>query len=600
MSYFVAFQNYLKSCGCCPCSKDYYHRERNKVLEGLRNKTMSLKDVGAPWDRYHDIVWEAITIDPLSIRFVPCFQDDLLTARRAILENGLARVWISKRLQKDKKLERIAQSTLPWDRKAEFPLRNKDRFFIAKSAPASLIKCLHALKGEIYQTEVQISLENDAASPNDAAFPAAISHDTLLEEPSLNDAPPQDNGLKKKPASVFIRDSHVTLFEGGHLLPYPLSSEKNFRKHLACFIPSSAYHFFTPKERPSSGKGFRKENIEQAMISAYDHDIPFKRGATCIEGGNCYLFISKGERKAVIGEMSLYLSLMALREQGYFNSIPNHPHLEVSEEAYRIARNLKIYNQVYNAQDVVLSPEAVFQFYQQIFTPLSEEERLAHFEEAQDIEFQLQVTQQQIALELQVPLPNIAFIPQTFFHIDLETFVTPMGELALHDPEQMPSFLSEITPLTAPELQLLEEYKRVAAKKSLISNPLQQIKVERLKKIDVAIHLIPAVLKTSSKSSIKSALNYCNGLFVNKKTDFVLLSPHSNRAEGFGIKKEDTFSFITTGPSVPEETVFHHRFLEIFQKTFPQITLQAVPGMSQFIAQKHGGVHCLSFESSLG
>jgi hypothetical protein len=381
---------------------------------------------------------------------------------------------------------------------------------------------------------------------------------------------------------------------------------------------------------------------EEAMkLYKVEFTIPFRRGKTCIEGGNCFLFISGGERKAIVGELSVATSMVALEEQRYFDAkeIPIEKEKEPSIDAYRMARNLELYFRKKRPLDEkklkIIEEERTQQdtsqilgFLQKIFVadglafskaeiedshlkefgeengycklliaPVSDEDKKKHLDLACQIEGKLNLTKAAIAADLEIPLKNIAFIPQWKFHIDMEMSVTPEGLVLLHDDRVAVEFLNEIEQTEAlkeGEKELLEEYRNTAEEGDLSFKELQKKRIEILQGHKMEICILPAVFESARS---KSALNYANGLFVRNGKK--VLVEFNDGQTAFGKMKEAKFTYITTGPSIEAEKIFHRRFTEIFQSVFPTYTFSGLDDMSNFVATKQGGVHCLTFEESL-
>ena len=140
--------------------------------------------------------------------------------------------------------------------------------------------------------------------------------------------------------------------------------------------------------------------------------------------------------------------MLALKEQGYFEALQTPNNLEPSLEAYRIARNLALCIEteipLTRKRDDCTTQEEVNQLLSEevkyrklLMEPISDINRTKYFEAAQIIEMQIEITQQKIAEELQITLPDVLFIPQATFHIDMELTVTPNGKIWLHDEQKV-------------------------------------------------------------------------------------------------------------------------------------------------------------------
>lgn len=533
-----------------------YKKWKRKAIQEVSQNGMRLKDLSECWQSDRDVVAAAVKQNPLAIRYAPIFRRDKEMALLAVRLNGLARFWLSHELKKDRDVTKLAKKNFPKEHK---PIPGKvafdKRIFLITQRRCPPLKNLTTVNNEIFSLK-----------------------------------------LEKRKCSSFLRDSHVTLFEGGHLIPYSIKNPL-VQGLLRAMIPNSANHFLIKGVKgeniPLVGKGDFKCHVEQAMITAYDFNIPFKCGNTCIEGGNCYLFMSKNVRKAVVGELSLYLSMIALEEQGFFKEILAENEAEPSLDAYRMARNLALSDNKEKLQNC----EGELSYRKLLMASVSEEDRKQFLNEAKLIEAKLKLTKARMAEELIVSLENIAFVPQMKFHIDMEMFVTPQGEVILHDDQTAIEFLEEIQKVNnfnTEEKYLFEEYWNTLKENSHVSKPIQERRIEILQKLGMDFRLLPSVLESTH---FQSALNYCNGIFT--KNEGSVMANMSDRTILPVVLRKKSFTYITTGPSFKAEGIFHRHFLDIFEKSFPDLTFQEIPDMSNFVAKYDGGIHCLTFESSL-
>lgn len=516
------------------------------------------------WRHDEDIVRAAIINNPFAIRHAPIFQNNKEMGLLAISINGLARFYLSPELQEDNDILKESRQHFPRSYSAPFK------------------------RDELY-------------------YPQKCSEIKSISE--INPAIKKIQLLPK--SSPFIRDSHVTLFEGGHLIPYPINNP--FHKEL---LRTMHPHY-------SVGKGYVEKNVAQAMITALEEGISFKLGKTCIEGGNCYLFMSKTQRKAVIGELSLYLSMIALDEQEAWERtvITSESGKEPSEEAYRIARNLALYqkidvpklqdeqrNQEKKQAEQILDDDSLpinpklrelidedLDYHKQLVAPLSEEDLDRFRDEARKIEIKLELTKIHIANELGVPLANIVFIPQRKFHIDMELFVTPNGKIILHDDQKAIELLEDIRKtdhLCEEEKKLFQQYQIFAEKRLMVTKEIHERQKELLQRSGIDFDTLPAVFEAKEQN----ALNYCNGIFIENSSSPIITFLNGRRVRG--TMKKKSFTYITTGSSSPHEEKLHNRFLLIFNKAFPDYIVNTIP-MSNFIATTSGGIRCLTFEGRL-
>lgn len=559
----------------------YLHSKwKKKAIEAVSLDGNRLAYESEWWQRDEHIVRAAIINNPFAIRHAPLFQNDKKMGLLAVRINGLAWFCLNPELQRDSEIREKAQRHIPKSHSA--PFKREELYYSLDNCP-----------------EIQ----------------------------PISNINPMIKGIQLiDKSSRYIRDSHVTLFEGGHLIPYSIKDPLH-KKLLRAMIP----HYFPVSETGEllpgmTGKGYAEKNVAQAMITAIEHGISFKQGKTCIEGGNCFLFMSKNQKKAVIGEVSLYLSMMALDEQGAFD-IVDESDQEPSEEAYRITRNLAHYQKVRKPQDekrdqekkkrveevadgshsvalisedfVIHNPRELIDeeldYHKQLTASLSEADREKYRKDARQIKLKLELTKVQIANELGVPLANIAFIPQKKFHIDMELFVTPRGKVILHDDQKALQLLEDIRKtynLCDEENDLFQQYQINAEHRLIASKLIHERQKELLQRSGIDFDTLPAVFEASKRS----ALNYCNGIFIENRSRVLAVFPNGGHAHG--IVKEKGFTYITTGASSPHEVKLHNRFLRIFNETFPEYTVKTIP-MSHFVAKYSAGIHCLTFESDL-
>lgn len=413
-------------------------------------------------------------------------------------------------------------------------------------------------------------------------------------------------------SSIFVRDSSVTLFNASRLIPYPIKA-RSYQHLLGATLPASSNHFlygekngkgFLP-ETSLAGRGFYQVNVEQAKLDATKHNIPFKQAKSCIEGGNCFLFFSGAKKKAILGVHSLSLSLMALEEAACFDTGLDQIHVdEPSDTALRLARNRVHFKAIERAElkaiaeklDTSKREERALLYWKSLTEPLTSEDRTAFHKAGILFEKKLAITAQVIADELGLPSEDIAYLPQTDFHLDLEICVTPAGKVILQSEEKTLELLAELEelyPLSPGESSLLEDYRETAESKKAISSQIAEERRKALKEAGIAFQELPFVLEAPAQDS---ALNYCNGIFASNGRQVRAISGEHVENEWI---KQAGFTLITTGPWKEEEKVFHEKVTKLFKKAFPNYALHGVPGLSKFVSQQQGGIHCLSFEEEI-
>jgi hypothetical protein len=378
--------------------------------------------------------------------------------------------------------------------------------------------------------------------------------------------------------SPYIRDSHVVRYGGSHLIPKSMRKpDFSLTTHLRALLPPSASSFY---KSGLLGMGFYETNTLRALRDAIKLDIPFLLGNTSIEGGNCFIFTSpEGKKRALVGEISLYFTLIGLEEGGHFSNLEYDSEEIPTMSCIRMARNLQAYDP---RECHLLKGEELKQLYRLWQTPVPEEEIPLYIEEARKIQAKVEITRALIAEEIDVEEENILFLPQTEYHIDMELFVTPDGKIAIHDPNAVLSFLRTINydELTDEEKIIYQEIESLAYQDYEAHKDTRDMrKTFRLENSGLPFCLFPGILKTK-----KTVLNYCNGIFV--KNNLPDLPDNGQQPE---------YYFVTTGPSRPAEQIFHRKFQELIHSIFPNIKVVGVP-MSDLVGTNGGGMHCLTFE----
>ncbi len=108
--------------------------------------------------------------------------------------------------------------------------------------------------------------------------------------------------IKDLSVSRFIRDSSVTLFPRGFLIPYSIKDPVLLNRFLA-MLPESSDPFIlmekggTITHKEPYGSGFKKKNIIAKMRMCYEFHIPFIQGKTCIEGGTVFFLCLVVEKR---------------------------------------------------------------------------------------------------------------------------------------------------------------------------------------------------------------------------------------------------------------------------------------------------------------
>lgn len=544
---------------------DAYPKWKQEAIKCVSKDGMNLT---AFWATDKDIVRVAIKNNPFAICLAKPFQDNFEIAKLALSINGLAYLWISDNLKKDRELIRLSRKTLPRTLKGpdvELP-KQRSVYYISGNycEPLKILAGFH----DIYDLLIPVSLQSEECS-------------------------------------IFIRDSRVALVEGQNLIPHQVY-DNLYRQLVFALLPSTASNLLIDPvsndvAAVSLGMGFYTKNVLQSALFSYELHLPFKMARTCIEGGNAYSFKINSRPFLIVGEMSLYLSLIALDNARYFKGKPFDSSIEPSEDAYRIAKNLERYL-LFRRPIEKIKPSGQCEeddlqhfggelgYRSLLVQPIAESEKPAYRDRAIQITGFIQLTKERIAYDTKTPIDNIIFFAQKYFHIDLDTFVTPKGEVVLHDDDLAITLLSHLLKtltLTEDEKNLLEDYLKTATENNIRYKQAMKLRKEILIKKNIPYHLIPGSFVSEK---YKSHLNYCNGVFLRKaKVIRTSVATIKQPAEGY--------IYLTTGPTYKEELIVHDRIKKLFNILFPKDTFREIPDLSKFISEMHGGFRCLSFES---
>lgn len=112
----------------------------------------------------------------------------------------------------------------------------------------------------------------------------------------------------------------------------------------------------------------------------------------------------------------------------------------------------------------------------------------------------LKFTKARMAEELEIPLENIAFVPQRDFHIDMEMFITPEGVVVIHDEQKAVEFLEELQQtelLNADEEKLVEQCLDNARERSRQLGHIQKKSEEILQQLGMTFKTLPAIFEST-------------------------------------------------------------------------------------------------------
>ncbi len=348
------------------------------------------------------------------------------------------------------------------------------------------------------------------------------------------------------------RDSRLTNFTGLHLVPYSIKDKQLTRK-VQAILPISCKNYMSP-QGGLFGEGFEKKIVEQAQQINRKWEIPFRRLRSTIEGGNGFIFFDQVAQKpkAVIGIFSVFLTIIGLEEQGYFEEfaqVLNDLREQCpppDDDAVRAARNQNLLEKApAEAKDDPNNPNSIqhalafkrsLQLCREFEKPVSQADREIYKEKAKEVVAKSLMTKQFISKEIRVPLENIAFTPNPEFHIDMVMFVNPNG----HD--------------------------------VYVDSSVNQEFTDSLKTIGLIVHPLPGVGRDKSN---RREFNFMNGTWILTRA---------------------TTLFITNGV-FPQFEKYRKIFDEAIKATKPGFKVDYLGEKSQeAIIEFGGGSHCLSWE----
>lgn len=627
-------------------SVNYNYQEEANIQLVSQNGWL-LSTLGKKWKENARVVEAAIRQNGTSIGFAPFFQNNRPMAIIALENTGLAYNYLHPDLRKEKEIKKLANQNLP--QKLPSYLGPPQIQAIENTTMVSS-HFFFANPGDMY---VQQGLEDQLSSLEKQGYYNERIHLNL-------------DFLKH---TLYVRDARVSLFSGKQLIPRSPQSFKNWDSKdykWAMVLPFGSKQI---SDTPSfMGSGCTPSNTRQAILTCCKYSLPYERATTMIEGGNCFLFMDGKEKKALVGEWSLYFSYYGLKEDGYFDQIDliDFSTVVPSDSSIRMARNLSIFKQVkkvlqgyaeryeelfnYETQDVdayfdsledkaqkiLNNPNLSNETKQQLFNeeieriqaqrklekeeignkitsedqtlhdltktlriyqnmsdlPSSEENKDDFFEQAQLLEARLNITKNKMAEELEIYPENLIFIPQAEFHIDMNLFVTPSGEVILHNSKKTIEFLQSIqthTILLGESEEFVNAYLATAMTNATLFNEVEEKQERVLQTHNLRYQTLPLTFSFPEVS----ALNYCNGIFLER--GFISHQNSEDKKEPPKRLSSEGYAFLSTGPSFHAEIPVHRKFVELFEKTLGY-RFQGVPGMSKQIAINSGGVHCLTFE----
>jgi hypothetical protein len=390
-------------------------------------------------------------------------------------------------------------------------------------------------------------------------------------------------------SSRFGRDTKVGLLDGTQLIPSELIMSEYRTEVARSMIPGAMAHFMDESES-LSGKGFVPAYRKTTKVKAEKNRKKWKSAKSCIEGGNCHLFIgSDGKPKAVIGHLSLILSYLALDQQGYFEereeqiSQAAKHNLQLSDpELCRITRNFQL---ALNSSAIAAeedtqefeTPTDLPQPYPTTDELLSPAIGLEHQQKAAELRLRLQLVQEKIAAELNLPQDAIAYLWQTDFHIDKEIFPATENVVYMHSDQLAIDLIKKWLPqATEKDRKILESYYANAVERDKKSKKMIEYNAKQVQSIGCRLIPIAGIFEGEREGD---HLNFMNGLFFNDR--------------------ERPF-FITNGcMNTPLTEAIKRSFLETIQHHTPQLkVLFANDGtsvLSDYLWESNAGLRCLTY-----
>lgn len=406
---------------------------------------------------------------------------------------------------------------------------------------------------------------------------------------------------------LWSRDCRVVLPDNVHLIPTLFL--KNSQKHKNYFyhlLPKQMLHFWT-ENSGFMGRGPSQEYREAAIENAKALGLSHKEGSACIEGGNCRIFIaSDGLPKAIIGYNSLLLSLICLQDKLYFAK--NAARLKtykialrkepIDRDLIRIGRNVYAFHSGAKNCPITKDPKDPS-------NPLWQSS-------AREVGAMLQMTKEQIAQDLGIPLERIAFVFQEQFHIDLELF--PVSRSAgdvvfLHDEELMFKVQQEIDPKIGKAPFLAVKTFPYTFSHSSINQRIVAHNIGELEKIGCKAVRVPGSLSAHFRLGETISYSYMTENWMKDRYEF--FAKHSDSIE---IKRpllrhfivnfmnglyfaEPSPYFITSAPPKGNSVVdrLTNAFKEAVLKECPDLKISFIRKIvPNYLIQSSGGLHCMT------
>lgn len=395
--------------------------------------------------------------------------------------------------------------------------------------------------------------------------------------------------------AVFIRDSMVLRLDGTVAIPCLLNQNDEMlltlsnSTNIACsFLPPSSFHLMTETKEDLGLGGYGGTKSFYLTAKAIVENLKLESivQKTFIEGGNVFLFQKDNKNYALVGEVSLALSLFLLEITNELVDTLSNKHTKPSIYAYYLARNQEIKNKY-----IKKHPWQNFSDYlKNLKTPLKDEDKESLYERAQLWEERLDQTKQLMGQDLQVSIENLIFIPQISFHIDMDLVVTPFKKILIHKEKKAIDLLEKLQKEDGLRTGEKDFFNHLLdnAKQNLSNDEVVKSIKTILRKHDLTTKTLPLKFQTDQGGV---ALNLVNGIFLKAQ----------RREKNAEIKQRrilPEYTFITTGISYEFETRVHQLAIEmLIENLNDEVSVETVPSLSRFIYKYFGGVRCLTFET---
>ncbi|MGE3534938.1 MAG: hypothetical protein AB7H48_08910 [Parachlamydiales bacterium] len=356
----------------------------------------------------------------------------------------------------------------------------------------------------------------------------------------------------------FPRDQAITRLDGSQLIPYSFNqSALELSWCSLALLPESSNHFIS-SIRSAYSTGFEQSNTDYSLKFSEHHQLSYERGSSCVEGGNCFLFMASEEPCALVGCHSQVLSLLALEEQGYFAKNEEvvqqiAEQATPSDWAVRMARNWQfhqerepieslkrakksLFDQFLKVRDSVLKESLQAQmaaidlklqplelvkkwksdsdFKKALQAPIFEEDRMEYQVAAKLFEAKLQLTKSIMAKELGVPEKNLIILPQKKFHLDMEMFLGSNNTVYVQDESLAQKELAKIQHGQKSFKATVEHFCQGSKARAGADQAKNQRIAELLAQIGCKMIPVPGFFEGDWETS---KINFFNGLKVGQK-----------------------------------------------------------------------------------